>query len=78
MDYTAFEALMGGIESLVTSLALVVGGLWVLFSFRALKEIAYRRAQIEQSEAERRKTEAEIRHLELANKQQACLRKGGE
>ena len=73
MDYEAFEALMGGIESLVVSVGLIVGGLWALISFKALREIAYRRIQIEKSEVERRKTEAEIRQIELGNKQQAVL-----
>ncbi len=73
MGVEFFATLMGGIESILVSLAVLLGGIWGLVSFRALREIPFRRAQIAHLEAELRKTEEEIRQIELSNRKQAIL-----
>lgn len=73
MDVEFFATLMGGIESIFVSLAILLGGIWGIMSFRSLKETAFRRAQIGHLEAELRKTEEEIRQIELSNRKQAVL-----
>ncbi len=73
MDVEFFATLMSGIESILVSLAILLGGIWGLISFRSLRETAFRRAQIGHLDAELRKTEEEIRQIELSNRKQAVL-----
>ena len=66
MTVEQFESLMAGVESLITSLALLIAGGWALYTFRALGQIARSREEIAQLDLQRRKTESEIRKLEQA------------
>lgn len=53
MDHQKFSNILGGIQSLVLSCAILVGGIWTLFTFDALK-------QAEIAEADARTKEAEL------------------
>lgn len=73
MDIQTFQTLLNVIKSALVSIAVVIGGVWGLFTFRALKETAYRKAQLARLEANLRKTDEEIRQIELTNRKQAVL-----
>jgi hypothetical protein len=55
-----FAALMNGIESAVTTLAIVIAGGWALFTFWTLGQQARARSELQKLELERRKIELDI------------------
>lgn len=87
MSASDFESITGGVANLVTAAALIIGGIWAVFTFGSLLKIPKERAslqlmehQIRQGELERlraeadiRKSDAELRQLDLENRTQAVV-----
>ncbi len=73
MTIEQFATLMNGVQSVLTSLALLVGGGWALYTFSALGQITRSRAELQRLELEQRKTEAEIRKLQQEAKVGAVI-----
>src|SRR6059058_5834445 len=48
MTYPEFVALAGAIQSLFVAAAVLVGGIWTVFRFRALNELARAQAELAQ------------------------------
>jgi hypothetical protein len=80
MNPESFAAFMSGVESIITSLALIIGGLWALYTFRVLNQITRGRLETQKMQFERdkmeieiRKTQKELQQLELQAKTQAVI-----
>jgi hypothetical protein len=80
MNPESFATFMGGVESIITSLALIFGGLWALYTFRVLNQIVRGRLETQKLQFERdkleietRKTQVELQQLELQTKTQAVI-----
>ena len=66
MTIEEFVTLMKGIESLVVSLAVLIGGGWAWYTFRALGERNRAKAEIENLELRNRKGLEEIEGLQIS------------
>lgn len=80
MNVETFVSFMSGVESTITSLALIIGGLWALYTFRVLNQITRGRLETQKMQLERdkmeieiRKTQMELQQLELQAKTQAVI-----
>lgn len=60
MSTEEFAALMDGVESAVTTLAIIIAGGWALFTFWTLGQQARARSELQKLELERRKIELDI------------------
>jgi hypothetical protein len=63
MTVSEWQAVLEVIKLLLECAAIVAAAIWATYTFGSLRQIARARAEIANTEAERRKTEVEIQHL---------------
>jgi hypothetical protein len=57
MDADQFNKIAGGLQSIITVLAIVVGGIWVLFTFQYLRTAEKSRAELAELDLKQQETQ---------------------
>ena len=64
MDHEKFRNLSGGVQSLVLTIAIIVGGLWTLFTYDALRQAERARAEYEKLQKDLKERRAIVINME--------------